>query len=106
MTKFGNPLTVIILLLVRLYGCGIRKRAETFWFVSGFIVIAGIINPVIKLFFMRERPSLAHLVVETSYSFPSGHAAGSMILYGSLLFLLPAFVQKNLTHIASIADDV
>lgn len=51
---------------------------------------------MIKLFFMRERPSLAHLVVETSYSFPSGHAAGSMILYGSLLFLLPAFVQRTL----------
>lgn len=96
MTKFGNPLTVIILFAcTALWMWYKKKRAETVWFVSGFIVIAGIINPLIKLFFMRERPSLTHLVVETSYSFPSGHAAGSIILYGSFLFLLPAFVQKR-----------
>ena len=52
MTKFGNPLTVIILFAcAALWMWYKKKRAETFWFVSGFIVIAGIINPVIKTIF-------------------------------------------------------
>lgn len=44
---------------------------------------------------MRARPTLGHLVVEYSYSFPSGHAATSMILYGSLILILPALMQKK-----------
>ena len=56
-----------------------EKRPEMIWLAVNFIAIAGIINPVIKLFVMRVRPTLEHLVVEHSYSFPSGHAAGSMI---------------------------
>ena len=34
-------------------------------------------------------------MVEHSYSFPSGHAAGSMILYGTLIFLIPVIIQKK-----------
>lgn len=48
---------------------------------------------------MRERPTLEHLVTEHSYSFPSGHSTGSMVLYGTLIFLLPIFIQnKTLLH--------
>lgn len=39
---------------------------------------AAIVNYVLKLLFERARPDLwAHIVEETSFSFPSGHAMGS-----------------------------
>ncbi|EOH93473.1 phosphatase PAP2 family protein [Enterococcus villorum] len=97
MTKFGNPLTVILIFLfVSFLLWWKKKKTELIWFALNFISVAGIINPLIKLLIMRERPTLLHLVSEHSSSFPSGHATTSMILYGTLLVILPVILQKNL----------
>ena len=97
-TQFANPIPLMILFLavviVLLYG---KRYAETLWLSSGVILIAGLLNPVFKLFFARPRPALAHLVSEHSFSFPSGHASGSMIFYGGVILLLPSLIEsKNL----------
>lgn len=95
-TKFGNALTVIVVfLLVLAFLWWKKKQPELIWVAANFVVIAGIINPLIKLFVRRLRPTLPHLVVEHSYSFPSGHSAVSMILYGTLLVLLPTLIKKK-----------
>lgn len=95
-TKFANPNTVIILgitlTIVFIYG---KQWAEFWWLFLGIGSMAGVINPLLKLFFERERPDLVHLVVEHSFSFPSGHALTSMILYGSLLLILPVFISNR-----------
>ncbi|MGX7133449.1 phosphatase PAP2 family protein [Enterococcus songbeiensis] len=103
-TKFGNPSTVIILTLAFLIVLAIGKRyAETAWLGIGVLGIAGILNPLIKLVFTRERPTLLHLVTEHSYSFPSGHSTGSMVLFGTLIFLVPAlFTSTTARWIARI----
>ncbi|EFU72982.1 phosphatase PAP2 family protein [Enterococcus italicus] len=95
-TKFGNPTTVSIL-FVAILGLFLywKKYAEALWLSLGVIGIAAIFNLLIKLFFTRERPSLVHLVTENSYSFPSGHANGSMVFYGTLFLLIPFFIQTN-----------
>ncbi|MGX7164643.1 phosphatase PAP2 family protein [Enterococcus massiliensis] len=103
-TKFGNPSTVIILTLAFLIVLAIGKRyAETAWLGIGVLGIAGILNPLIKLVFTRERPTLLHLVTEHSYSFPSGHSTGSMVLFGTLIFLVPTlFTSTTARWIARI----
>lgn len=46
-------------------------------------------NALLKLFFARPRPLFfSPLVVETDYSFPSGHTVAAVILYGGLAVLL------------------
>ncbi len=46
-------------------------------------------NAALKLFFARPRPSVfVPLVVEHSYSFPSGHSVAAMSLYGFLAVML------------------
>lgn len=77
----------------------LRKKlvVETIWLIINVDGIAGILNYGLKHFFMRQRPNLIHLVTEHSYSFPSGHSIGSMLFYGTLLFLLPKFVKKTTT---------
>lgn len=46
-------------------------------------------NQLVKFFFRRPRPThVDHLIVQGGYSFPSGHAMGSIITYGALLFLI------------------
>lgn len=95
-TKFANPVTIVILaaailfLLVR----G-KKYVEGIWLTCNMVVIGGILNPLLKIFFSRERPSLVHLVTETSKSFPSGHAVASMILYGTVIFILPKLMEEK-----------
>ncbi|KAF1303351.1 phosphatase PAP2 family protein [Enterococcus sp. JM9B] len=103
-TKFGNPSTVIILTLAFLIVLAIGKHyAETAWLGIGVLGIAGILNPLIKLVFTRERPTLLHLVTEHSYSFPSGHSTGSMVLFGTLIFLVPTlFTSTTARWIARI----
>jgi len=48
-------------------------------------------NYVFKLFFQRARPDLWETLIHLdSFSFPSGHAMGSTIVYGSAAFLFAA----------------
>ncbi|MGJ7542066.1 phosphatase PAP2 family protein [Variovorax sp. LT1R16] len=45
------------------------------------------LNPTLKQIFARVRPVHEHgLAFEESYSFPSGHSSGAMVVYGMLLY--------------------
>lgn len=74
-TQLGGGYAAAIITLV-LGGLFIARRN----YKKALIVVAGIagaalINSVLKVMFERARPDLwEHLVTETSYSFPSGHA--------------------------------
>ncbi|EOT40402.1 phosphatase PAP2 family protein [Enterococcus columbae] len=96
LTKFGNVSTVVILavtfLVLFIYG---KRYIEAIWLAGGLIGIALAVTNLAKIFFHRPRPSGEHLVYAPGMSFPSGHATGSMILYGTLLFLLPIFIQNK-----------
>jgi membrane-associated phospholipid phosphatase len=47
------------------------------------------INSLLKAWFQRARPLHDHgYIIEKSYSFPSGHASGSMVFYGMLAYVL------------------
>jgi membrane-associated phospholipid phosphatase len=46
-----------------------------------------VVNSILKLVFHRPRPELAYVHLDT-YSFPSGHAAGSAAIYGIVFYLL------------------
>ena len=47
-----------------------------------------LVNSLIKLAFDAPRPSMIHSIVETTgTSFPSGHSAGAMALYGALALM-------------------
>lgn len=95
-TRFADPLTVGILALAIAFILAKGKYyAQALWLLINTGGVAGILNPLIKLVFMRPRPTLDHLVVEHSYSFPSGHSTGSMLLYGTIIFLLPQFIKEK-----------
>ncbi|MDH6363396.1 undecaprenyl-diphosphatase [Enterococcus sp. PF1-24] len=101
-TKFANPLSIVLLVaacaLLLLKG---KRYIESLWLVSNLAIVSGVFNPLLKLVFQRNRPTLEHLVVEHSYSFPSGHAAASMIFYGTLIVLLGIFISNQKVRLAS-----
>jgi undecaprenyl-diphosphatase len=72
---------VFLLLLLR------RRRGDALFFLAA-TGGAGLLNQGAKLLFQRTRPALWESVApEHSYSFPSGHAMGSMALVAALAVL-------------------
>ncbi|MDM9383601.1 phosphatase PAP2 family protein [Chlorogloeopsis sp. ULAP01] len=94
-TNLGNPKTVVV---VAAFTLGIlwwrRYRIETYIFV--LTCLGGLIlNTGLKLFFSKPRPQLWTLLIsEKSFSFPSGHALGSMVLYGFIAYIIATHYPK------------
>ncbi len=88
-TRLGNRefiIPIVAISLVLLWLRQYRQEAKVF----AIACLGGaILNTGLKLFFGKPRPELwTRLIPETSYSFPSGHALGSMVVYGFLAYLL------------------
>ncbi len=74
--------TLIVLVLL-----GMRRWREATFALLGFVGSA-MLNIGAKQFFQRERPSLWESIApESTFSFPSGHAMGSMTLAAVLVAL-------------------
>jgi undecaprenyl-diphosphatase len=88
-TRIGDPRTVVPLTVVIF--CFLwwqRYRLEAKFFLLNALGGA-VLSYVLKIVFNRPRPDLwPQLISETTFSYPSGHALGSMVLYGSLSYLL------------------
>ncbi len=71
------PITIAAALVLAL-----RERGREAAMLALAVAGGAILLPILKIAFDRARPDLLwHLVVQTDWSFPSGHAMGSMILY-------------------------
>jgi membrane-associated phospholipid phosphatase len=88
-TRLGNP-EVVVVVVAASWVWLVRRRQ---WRTSVLLLFTCLgtlmLNQGMKLVFARPRPLLwPRLIPEVSYGFPSGHALGSMVLYGSLAYLL------------------
>jgi membrane-associated phospholipid phosphatase len=62
------------------------------------------LNIGLKLAFGKLRPQLwTQFICETSSSFPSGHALGSLVIYGFLAYLLATLFRRFALVIYSVA---
>jgi undecaprenyl-diphosphatase len=88
-TFIGSSMTVVIIGLITilfLYFV-LHHRFELIFFIV-MLASTGILNFLLKQYFVRQRPDLHRLIEETGYSFPSGHSMEAFALYASLAFLL------------------
>jgi membrane-associated phospholipid phosphatase len=103
-TQLGDPIFVSIVVAVSLAILWWRRYLQE---VKIFVIacLGGfILNTGLKLFFSKPRPQLwDRLISETSFSFPSGHALGSLVVYGLLAYLLANHYPKFSTVIYSFA---
>src|SRR5215207_7784336 len=86
-TALGSLEMIWLLSLVVAVILGVRRQ----WLHLGtwLASLAGgfVLNQLLKELFARPRPYFEHpLVLEASYSFPSGHATMSLIFYGMLAY--------------------
>ena len=66
--------------------------------LSAASLVMTIVNHLIKPLVGRSRPDeILHLVEESNFSFPSGHAVGSMVFYGLAIWLVWHYVSNKKT---------
>jgi undecaprenyl-diphosphatase len=88
-TRLGNPSTVVLIVLVTLGILWWRRYYQEAKIFLLNCLGGAVLSYGLKLAFSKPRPHLWQLLIsETSYSYPSGHALGSMVLYGFLAYLL------------------
>lgn len=88
-TQLGGGIGVTMIVGGVVLWLAYQRLFAKMWFVVLAVGGTGVLNVMLKLLFERERPDFwAHLVHETSYSFPSGHAMGSAALAYVVIFLL------------------
>ncbi len=93
-TFLANPVTLVVLCAVLLVNPKTTlKFGIPMTLVTGMGALA---HKGIKLLIMRDRPGdIMHLIEETGYSFPSGHANAGLIFYLFLAFLAGRYLKQK-----------
>lgn len=92
-TNFGSMLVIILVVLGVVSGLLVRRRFLDAMFLGISVIGALVLTESLKVFYHRERPSQPWLSTAVGYSFPSGHALQTLVLYWNLAYLM---VRENL----------
>lgn len=96
-TSGGSPSVITVAALGILLWFGARPR-RGLWILA---TLAGsaVLNELFKAIVARPRPGIG-IITETGYSFPSGHAMESLVVYGLLAYLLTRNIPRRFTPVA------
>lgn len=98
-TWAGNVATLAVIAFAVSLWLIRRRRINEAVLVAVSFAGVELVSGGLKLFFHRPRPELAYVHLDT-YSFPSGHAAGSAAVYGVILYLLASRVSGARVRVA------
>lgn len=90
-TNLGSPYVLIVLTLLSF----LLKNKKLSFIITGNLGLITIINQVLKFIIKRPRPSDLFLIVETGYSFPSGHSMVSLSFYGLLIYFIYKYFKNK-----------
>ena len=104
LTIIGTPVGLGILILIAAAILAFQQR----WRWGAYLIltcgIGGLLNLQLKSYFARARPDLAEALREAhGYSFPSGHAMGSTIVFGAFAYLAFRILTKWRPRAAALA---
>jgi undecaprenyl-diphosphatase len=85
LSYFFEPMNCVILLLIISLSLWIKKYKKEAIFIASASVIGAVLIYILKNALTRIRP-LNSIIEETGFSFPSGHATISLILFGCLIY--------------------
>jgi undecaprenyl-diphosphatase len=101
-TTLGDGIVLIMIVLIASVFLWLTKHHWSVYILMVGMVGGKILNTVLKAAFDRTRPSVVEWFYEvTSPSFPSGHAMGAFITYGTVAYLVgrlsPTPLLRNVT---------
>jgi membrane-associated phospholipid phosphatase len=104
MTIIGGPAGVATILVLVAIVLVIRRRWRWLVYVAITAGGGGLLNLLLKQYFERARPDVAEMLRRAGgYSFPSGHAMGSTVAFGSLAYLAYRVLPRWRWRAAAIA---
>ena len=84
-TEAGNIYVMFpIVFIILIFG---KDKSFKKYFIYNLISVF-LLNNILKIVFTRNRPIDINLIVETGYSFPSGHSMVSFAFYGFLAYYI------------------
>jgi membrane-associated phospholipid phosphatase len=99
-TSLGDPEFVVVVIVLSAGWLLWRQRWDEIKILALACLGALILNQGMKMIFTRPRPTLwPSLLHETSFGFPSGHALGSIVLYGLLAYF---YAMHHPNHVKGI----
>jgi undecaprenyl-diphosphatase len=98
-TWAGNVATLALVVLAAAVWLARRRRVNEAVLLAVSAAGIELFNAGFKLVVQRPRPELAYVHLDT-YSFPSGHAAGSAAIYGVIVYLLAAQARDLRVRVA------
>ena len=88
-TTLGSGVVLVMLVLVAAVFLWQTKHHWSVYLLLLGVLGGKLFNSILKAVFERDRPSVVQWVTEVhSASFPSGHAMSSMVVYGSVAYLV------------------
>jgi membrane-associated phospholipid phosphatase len=88
MSTIGGPVGVAVIGVVVLVVLLVRKRLHRVVYFAFTAAGGGALDWELKRYFARARPAVAQMLMHASgYSFPSGHAMGSTVVFGALAYI-------------------
>ncbi len=104
LTIIGTPVGLGVILAIVAIPLALKKRYMWILYLVVTSAVGGIINRLLKVFFARARPELTDMLRETSgYSFPSGHAMGSTLVFGALMYVAVRYFRTKNTRAFVVA---
>jgi undecaprenyl-diphosphatase len=100
-TTLGDGVVLIMMALVASVFLWLTKHHWSVYILIVGLIGGKILNTVLKAAFDRTRPSVVEWLYEvTSPSFPSGHAMGAFITYGTVAYLVGRLsATRRLRHV-------
>lgn len=103
-TNIGDPHTVVPLTVIAFVFLLVNRQrlAAAFFAINAAGGVA--LSYFLKLAFSKPRPQLWNSAIEeVTYSYPSGHALGSMVIYGFLSYVLAKMYPRYSATIYTFA---
>jgi membrane protein DedA with SNARE-associated domain/membrane-associated phospholipid phosphatase len=102
-TALGSTVAIVPLGVVVAALLAWRRLWTLLWTWIAAVAGSAILSWLLKGIFQRPRPHFAHpLVVETSYSFPSGHAMESFVAYGMVAYFAVLWLRSWEARVAAV----
>lgn len=87
-TLIGGPAGIATLFVIVAIALAVRRHWSWLAYLAVTAGGGGLLNLELKQYFARSRPDVAEMMRRAAgYSFPSGHAMGSMVFFGALSYL-------------------
>ena len=87
-TFLGSTVFIVSLCILFLVLFIIIKKPKYGCIITVCLIISTIFNNLVKFIVRRPRPEVLKLVIEKSFSYPSGHTMAAVSMYGMLIYLV------------------